>query len=95
MWECKLNPTTLTTKMAVIRLSRRAWTPVFDSVQKAMNIDSATPGSAGHALQQLELLDTHSLFTGRCPECEMTYPQYETPPVHWDCPECGWMDDSV
>ena len=80
---------------AVIRLSRRAWTPVFDSIQKAMNIDSATPGSAGHALQQLELLDTHPLFTGRCPQCEMTYPQYETPPVHWDCPECGWMDDSV
>jgi hypothetical protein len=29
--------------------------------------------------QQLELLDTHPLFTGRCPQCEMTYPQYETP----------------
>jgi len=26
--------------------------------------------------QQLELLDTHPLFTGRCPQCEMTYPQY-------------------
>jgi hypothetical protein len=25
----------------------------------------------------------------------MTYPKYETPPVHWDCSECGWMDDSV
>jgi hypothetical protein len=25
----------------------------------------------------------------------MTYPKYELPPVHWDCPECGWMDDSV
>jgi len=45
--------------------------------------------------QQLELLDTHPLFTGRCPQCEMTYPQYEMPPIHWDCPECGWMDDSV
>jgi hypothetical protein len=32
--------------------------------------------------QQLELLDTHPLFTGRCPRCEMTYPQYETPAVH-------------
>ncbi|MEG4960332.1 MULTISPECIES: hypothetical protein [unclassified Microcoleus] len=21
----------------------------------------------------------------------MTYPQYETPPLHWDCQECGWM----
>ena len=45
--------------------------------------------------QQLELLDTHPLFTGRCPQCEMTYPPYETPPVHWDCSACGWMDDSV
>jgi len=45
--------------------------------------------------QQLELLDTHPLFTGRCPRCEMTYPQYETPLVHWDCSACGWVDDSV
>ena len=39
MWECKLNHTTLATKMAVIRLSLRAWTPVFDSIQNAMNAD--------------------------------------------------------
>ena len=45
--------------------------------------------------QKLEMLNTHPLFTGRCPQCEMTYPQYETPPVHWHCSECGWMDDSV
>ena len=45
--------------------------------------------------QQLELLDTHPLFTGQCPRCEMTYPQYETPPVNWDCSACGWMDNSV
>lgn len=45
--------------------------------------------------KQLELLDTHSLFTGRCLQGEMTYPQYETPPVHWDCSACGWITDSV
>ena len=45
--------------------------------------------------QQLELLDTHPLFTGRCPRCERLFPQYETPPVHWDCSACGWMDDAV
>jgi hypothetical protein len=56
---------------------------------------SCNQGSGGHALQQLELLDTHPLFTGRCPRCEMTYPQYETPPIHWDCSACGWIDDSV
>jgi hypothetical protein len=26
-------------------------------------------------------LDTHPLFTGRCPRCEPPFPQYETPPV--------------
>ncbi|MEG4280744.1 hypothetical protein QUA62_25225 [Microcoleus sp. MON1_C1] len=29
--------------------------------------------------EQLKLLDTHSLFTDRCPQCEMTYSKYETP----------------
>jgi hypothetical protein len=53
------------------------------------------PAAVDTLEQQLELLDTHPLFTGRCPQCEMTYPQYETPPVHWDCSACGWMDDSV
>jgi len=43
----------------------------------------------------LELLDTHPLFTGLCPQCEHPFPKYERPPVHWDCAECGWMDDSV
>ncbi len=45
--------------------------------------------------EQLTLLDTHPLFTGRCPACEVPFPRYETPPVHWDCPNCGWVDDSV
>ncbi|MEG4596052.1 DUF5049 domain-containing protein [Microcoleus sp. F8_C2] len=30
--------------------------------------------------QQLDLLDTHPLFTGRCPRCERPFPQYEMPP---------------
>ncbi|WP_416667832.1 hypothetical protein [Egbenema bharatensis] len=45
--------------------------------------------------EQLQLLDRHPMFTGRCPECEMpilpTYP----PLVHWDCAHCGWKDDWV
>ena len=45
--------------------------------------------------QQLELLDTHPLFTGRCPQCELPFPKYETSPIHWDCSACGWMDDAV
>jgi hypothetical protein len=56
---------------------------------------SCNPGSGGQALQKLELLDAHPLFTGRCPQCERPFPQYETPPVHWNCSACGWMDDSV
>lgn len=45
--------------------------------------------------QQLELLDTHPMFTGKCPQCEYTFERDYTARVHWDCPECGWMDDSM
>ncbi len=44
--------------------------------------------------EQLELLDWHPMFTGRCPTCELPFPRYEKTPVHWDCP-CGWSDDTV
>lgn len=44
--------------------------------------------------EQLDLLDTHPMFTGKCPECNRQYSQAERPIVHWDC-ECGWSDDSV
>jgi hypothetical protein len=45
--------------------------------------------------EQLYLLDTHPLFTGRCPACEMPLIQTDPPRVHWDCEHCGWVDDSV
>ncbi|MBD1838900.1 hypothetical protein NDI44_26950 [Trichocoleus sp. DQ-A3] len=45
--------------------------------------------------EQLELLDCHPMFTGRCPQCKMPFPKSEMPPVHWDCPHCRWVDDSV
>jgi hypothetical protein len=45
--------------------------------------------------QRLELLDTHPLFTGRCPNCEMPLRQTDPPRIHWDCEHCGWVDDSV
>lgn len=44
--------------------------------------------------EQLELLDTHPIFTGCCPACNRQCSQDEKPLVHWDC-ECGWIDDSV
>lgn len=44
--------------------------------------------------EQMELLNTHPMFTGRCPACNRPFPRYERPPVHWDC-SCGWLDDTV
>ena len=45
--------------------------------------------------QQLEMLDVHPLFTGRCPNCERPIPQAAPGQIHWDCGHCGWGDDSV
>jgi len=45
--------------------------------------------------QRLDLLDSHPLFTERCPHCEMPLRQMEPPRIHWDCDHCGWVDDSV
>lgn len=44
--------------------------------------------------EQLELLDTHPMFTGRCPQCGAEFERDYTARVHWDC-KCGWLDDSV
>ena len=38
---------------------------------------------------------SHPIVTGLCPKCGNDYDQGNTPLVHWDCGECGWMDDSV
>ena len=43
--------------------------------------------------QRLEILETHPLFTGKCPQCGHEFADY--PLIHWDCPACGWIDDSV
>ncbi|MBP0022208.1 MAG: hypothetical protein J7647_32210 [Cyanobacteria bacterium SBLK] len=45
--------------------------------------------------QQLELLDTHPFFTGICPQCGHKFDRDNLPRVHWDCPSCGWMDDTI
>ncbi|HEY9737569.1 MAG TPA: hypothetical protein V6D06_14845 [Trichocoleus sp.] len=39
--------------------------------------------------QQLQLLDTHPLFTGRCPNCEMTLLEPQLSSGRWEC-SCGW-----
>ncbi|MBD2098475.1 hypothetical protein H6F90_25725 [Trichocoleus sp. FACHB-591] len=53
-----------------------------------------TPQQRWSRLEKLALLDTHPLFTGRCPQCEISIP-YEDLKVHWDCPLCDWKDDSI
>lgn len=45
--------------------------------------------------EQLELVDMHPMFTGCCPQCGHFFDSNYTARVHYDCPECGWMDDSV
>lgn len=45
--------------------------------------------------ERLQLLDNHPLFTGFCPECGYQFSKENPPAVHWDCPSCGWFDDSV
>lgn len=44
--------------------------------------------------EQLYLLNTHPMFTGRCPACGAETERDYRAVVHWDCP-CGWMDDSI
>jgi hypothetical protein len=43
--------------------------------------------------QQLEILDTHPLFTGKCPSGGHEFENY--PPIHWDCPVCSWADEML
>jgi len=54
-----------------------------------------TPEQRWSQMEQLNLLDWHPMFTGRCPECEMAITQTDPPRVHWDCSGCGWKDDTV
>jgi hypothetical protein len=43
--------------------------------------------------EKLQILMTHPVFTRLCPQCR--YEFQGDPPVHWDCPQCGWVDDLV
>jgi hypothetical protein len=45
--------------------------------------------------EQWQILETHPLFTGVCPQCGYRFPGHIPDLVHFDCPECGWIDDSV
>jgi predicted RNA-binding Zn-ribbon protein involved in translation (DUF1610 family) len=43
--------------------------------------------------ERLEILNTHPLFTGVCPECGAEIEPQQR--MHYDCEACGWLDDSV
>ena len=45
--------------------------------------------------EKLELLDNHPFFTGICTECGYTFDRDYTSRIHFDCPNCGWVDDSL
>jgi hypothetical protein len=45
--------------------------------------------------EQWEILNTHPLFTGHCPSCGYQFPPHVPELVHFDCPNCGWIDDLV
>ena len=44
--------------------------------------------------EQNQILDNHPFFTGICPQCRHKFNQ-DSRIVHYDCPDCGWVDDSV
>jgi hypothetical protein len=43
--------------------------------------------------EQLLILNTHPLFTGKCPCCGEIVPFTKLPPISWDCHRCGWLDE--
>ena len=45
--------------------------------------------------EQWHILNTHPLFTGVCPQCGHRFNLNNPPKIHWDCPICNWIDDSV
>ncbi|MDJ0902213.1 MAG: hypothetical protein QNJ55_25765 [Xenococcus sp. MO_188.B8] len=44
--------------------------------------------------EQTEILNNHPFFTGVCPQCRHEFDQ-DNLPVHFDCPNCDFIDDSV
>lgn len=47
------------------------------------------------SLEDLKVLKDHPFFTGKCPQCGSQYIRQDPPPVFWDCPQCGWVDDPM
>lgn len=45
--------------------------------------------------EKLWLQDNYPLFNSTCPSCKYHFPQANLHVVHFDCPNCGWVDDSI
>jgi uncharacterized protein YlaI len=45
-------------------------------------------------LEQMKILNNHPFFTGVCPQCRHRFDR-DNLTVHFDCPQCGLIDDSV
>lgn len=43
--------------------------------------------------ERLEVLESHPYFKGVCPRCGASFG--DSRPIHYDCGECDWMDDSI
>ncbi|ABW32899.1 hypothetical protein [Acaryochloris marina] len=43
--------------------------------------------------ERLEVLVSHPYFSGICPKCGARFG--DSRPIHYDCRECGWIDDSI
>ncbi len=46
------------------------------------------------AEEQLEILNNHPFFTGVCPQCRHRFNRNDRI-IHYNCPGCGWVDNSV
>jgi hypothetical protein len=44
--------------------------------------------------QGMEEFDWHPIFTGLCPDCDRPFSRFQLPPLQWQCPRCGWQDDT-
>ncbi|WP_110989225.1 hypothetical protein [Acaryochloris thomasi] len=47
------------------------------------------------ASELLQTDDSHPIVTGCCPRCGHRFDLGDSPVVHWDCPSCRWLDDSI
>ena len=45
------------------------------------------------SIDDLLTVRQHPFFTGRCPQCGHSFDQSDSPPIYWDCEQCGWVDN--